>query len=80
MRYSTKNECDAAGKFNAKSGTIFIHGMAFDDLRRQYFSVGVGDDLSDIPFHDMLLVFSMLEQQLVAFKKFKDKPVGEFSK
>ena len=35
-------------------------------LRKEYFSVGVGDDLTDVPFTDLLVIFSIIEQQAAA--------------
>jgi hypothetical protein len=34
-----------------------IEGMPVEDLRKQYFLVGIGDQLSEIPFIDMLVVY-----------------------
>ena len=34
----------------------------------QYFTVGVGDDLTDLPFTDTLVVFSMISQAIAALK------------
>ena len=39
-----------------------IAGLSVSELRLQYFSVGVGNDLTDLPFTDMLVVFSMIAQ------------------
>jgi hypothetical protein len=59
--------------------TDSIHGITLDELRTRYFSVGIGDELTDIPFHDMLVVFSMLEQQGEALKNRKNKSAKAFS-
>ncbi len=45
-----------------------LEGMSFAELRQQYFMVGVGNQLSEIPFHDMLVVFSMVERYAAARK------------
>ena len=48
--------------------TESIAGLSLDELRLQYFTVGVGDDLTDLPFTDTLVVFSMLSQSIAALK------------
>lgn len=45
-----------------------VEGLSLAELRRQYFSVGVGADLTDLPFTDMLVVFSMIAQAIAALK------------
>jgi putative heme degradation protein len=39
-----------------------IAELSLPELRLQYFSVGVGNDLTDLPFTDLLVVFSMIAQ------------------
>lgn len=51
--------------------TCPVEGMTLDALRKQYFVVGVGDDLVEIPFVDMLVVFSMIEQECEALRKMR---------
>ncbi len=46
-----------------------VSGIELCELRRLYFTVGIGDDVRDIPFHDMLVVFSMIEQEIAASRK-----------
>ena len=48
--------------------TESIEGLSLPDLRLQYFTVGVGDDLTDLPFTDTLVVFSMISQAIAALK------------
>lgn len=54
--------------------TESVTGVDLDELRKHYFTVGVGDNLRDIPFHDMLVVFSMIEQACAALEKRKSNP------
>ncbi len=44
--------------------THATNGLSLGDLRKQYFSVGVGNDLTELPFVDTLVVFSFVEQQV----------------
>ncbi len=46
--------------------TESVDGLALADLRKHYFAVGIGNHLTEIPFHDMLVVFSMIEQEVAA--------------
>ena len=39
-----------------------VNGLSLADLRKQNFAVGVGQTLEAIPFDDMLVVLSMIEQ------------------
>jgi hypothetical protein len=39
-----------------------LAGLSLDELQKQTFAVGVGEKLQEIPFFDMLMVLSMLEQ------------------
>ncbi len=41
-----------------------LDGMAIDQLRTEYFTVGVGDNLTDVPFTDLLIIFFVIEAQL----------------
>ena len=50
-----------------------IEGITFDELRKRYFAIGIGEDLTEIPFIDMLVVFSMIEQEAKAIKNRPDK-------
>lgn len=54
--------------------TESVAGIDLAELRKHYFTVGVGDNLRDIPFHDMLVVFSLIEQQCAAMEKHKNDP------
>ena len=54
--------------------TESVAGIELSELRKHYFTVGVGDNLRDIPFHDMLVVFSTIEQQCAALEKRKNDP------
>lgn len=49
--------------------TESVAGLTLPDLRLQYFAVGAGEDLTDIPFHDMLVVFVMIEQTTAAMRR-----------
>ena len=46
-----------------------LAGLSLSELRLQYFAVGAGDELTDLPFHDMLVVFVMLEQTTAAMRR-----------
>jgi hypothetical protein len=39
-----------------------LKGLSLDELQKQPFVVGVGEKLEEIPFFDMLMVLSMIEQ------------------
>lgn len=39
-----------------------VNGLSMTELRKQNFAVGVGQKLEEIPFLDMLVVLSMIEQ------------------
>lgn len=52
--------------------TASVAGIGLNELRKHYFTVGVGGSLRDIPFHDMLVVFSMITQESAALKKRKN--------
>lgn len=45
-----------------------IAGLSLSELRLQYFSVGVGDELTDLPFTDFLVVFAMIAQTVAAMR------------
>lgn len=49
--------------------TEAISGLTLADLRRQYFAVGAAGDLTEIPFHDMLVVFVMIEHTTAALRR-----------
>ena len=48
-----------------------VSGIDLSELRKHYFSVGIGNDVRDIPFHDMLVVFSTIEHECAALEKRK---------
>jgi hypothetical protein len=48
--------------------TESVAGASLTQLRTQYFSVGVGDDLTDLPLTDLLVVFSMIAQAIAALR------------
>ena len=54
--------------------------LSLPELRLQYFSVGVGNDLTDLPFTDVLVVFSMIAQTaaLMRAKVAKNEKEGKF--
>lgn len=49
--------------------TESVAGLSLAELRLQYFAVGAGEELAEIPFHDMLVVFVMIEQTTAAMRK-----------
>jgi hypothetical protein len=51
--------------------TDSIEGISLDELRTRYFAVGVGNRLTEIPFHDMLIVFSLLAEAVKAVQAMK---------
>lgn len=48
--------------------TESVAGMSISELRLQYFAVGVGSELTDVPFTDLLVVFSMISQTVAAMR------------
>lgn len=56
-----------------------VEGLTLTELRKQYFAVGVGDKLTEVPFHDMLVVFSMIEQEWAALKNHVGSDATEFT-
>lgn len=65
------------GRFDYLVTTCDIPLMAtIDYIRTLYFGVGVGPDVIEIPFHDLLVVFSLLEQHFIAMQK--PQPGNEF--
>lgn len=48
--------------------TDSVEGISLGEFRKRYFTVGVGTALTDIPFIDLLVVFSLLEQQVADLK------------
>ena len=48
--------------------TESVADLSLAELRLQYFSVGVGSDLTDLPFTDLLVVFSMIAQTAAAMR------------
>jgi hypothetical protein len=57
-----------------------IAGLSLAELRLQYFSVGVGNDLTDLPLTDLLVVFSMIAQTaaMMRAKVAKNEREGQF--
>lgn len=49
--------------------TASVAGIPLADLRLHYFAVGAGEELTEIPFHDMLVVFVMIEQTTAAMRR-----------
>jgi len=58
--------------------TDSVHGLSLGELRTRYFAVGVEDEVTEIPFHDMLVVFSMIDQECKALKNRVDKTATDF--
>ena len=46
-----------------------LAGLPLSELRLRYFAVGAADMLTEIPFHDMLVVFVMIEQTTAAMRR-----------
>ena len=46
-----------------------LAGLTLPELRLRYFAVGARKHLTEIPFHDMLVVFVMIEQTTAAMRK-----------
>ena len=59
--------------------TESVDGLSLDDLRKHYFAVGVGNQVTEMPLHDMLVVFSMIEQKVAASKNRPKTPASEFT-
>jgi hypothetical protein len=45
-----------------------LKGLSLEELQKQAFAVGLGDKLEEIPFFDMLMVLSMIEQTCLALE------------
>lgn len=58
--------------------TQSVEDISLDEFRTHYFSVGVGDDLTDVPFTDMLLIFDMIAKQCEALDNRQDKSKTDF--
>jgi len=48
--------------------TESVEGISLAELRKRYFSVGIGDDLVDLPLDDVVAVFSIVEKHSAAMK------------
>jgi hypothetical protein len=59
--------------------TDSVAGISLPELRKRTFSVGVGDDLTDLPLNDVLAVFSILQKQYAALKQHTNAPPGNFT-
>src|SRR5579872_2340292 len=53
-----------------------VNGKSLEDLDKMYFQVGVGDDLTSLPFLDMLVVFSMIADVANKHSPMKDNKDG----
>lgn len=49
--------------------TDSVAGIALSELRLRYFAVGAGEDLVEIPFHDLLVVFTLIERTVAVMKQ-----------
>ena len=60
--------------------TDSLNGADLDELRKRYFAVGVHEDkLVEVPFADLLVIFSLIEQEVAAPKSRKDKALTNFT-
>lgn len=60
--------------------TTAVDGMSLDDLRKCYFAVGFSvESLVEVPFTDLLVIFSMINQEAEALKKRKGKKDKKFT-
>ena len=77
---SIMNNWRQTGDFNCTiRATDSVEGITLDELRKRYFAVGVGDDLTEIPFTDLLVILSMKEQEFAALKEHLDSELFEIS-
>ena len=77
---SIMNNWRQTGDFNCTiRATDSVEGITLDELRKRYFAVGVGDDLTEIPFTDLLVILSMKEQECAALKEHLDSELFEIS-
>ena len=58
--------------------TESVEGLTFSDLKKQYFSVGVTEPTVDLPFLDLLVLFSIIQQQTAAMKARSKKDAKTF--
>lgn len=55
--------------------TDSVDGLSLHELRQRYFAIGPSaKDLTEVPFHDMLVVFSLIEQESRALQNRKRTP------
>ncbi|MES1213488.1 MAG: hypothetical protein ABUL64_02790 [Singulisphaera sp.] len=57
--------------------TDSVSGISLNELRTRYFAVGVGEFVWEVPFHDMLVVFSMIEQECKELKKWHERSASD---
>jgi hypothetical protein len=59
--------------------TESVEGCTIEDLRKKYFAVGISEnDLQEIPFTDLLVIFSMIIQENAQLEKRKGKKEKKF--
>ncbi len=59
--------------------TDSVEGCTLDELRKKYFAVGISEDnLQEIPFTDLLVIFLMIIQENAELEKRKGKNEKEF--
>lgn len=58
-----------------------VHNLSLDELRTKYFEVGIEGDTQQVPLIDVLVTFSMLEQEAIARRELKEsgKKPSKFS-
>ena len=60
--------------------TDSVEGCTLDELRKQYFAIGISEDtLQEIPFTDLLVIFYMISQECAELEKRKGSKDKEFS-
>lgn len=60
--------------------TAPIHGIQLTDLKSHYFTVGVGEKTTDVPFVDMLAIFTFIAEQNEALRKKMTEPSAKHGK
>lgn len=59
--------------------TDSVGGLDLKQLRSRTFAVGVGNDLTELPLDDALVIFSLIERHSIAQRHLASSPAGTYS-
>jgi hypothetical protein len=48
--------------------TDSVHGVPFHEMRRRHFSVGISGNMTELPFHDLLVVITLIAKEIESQK------------